>query len=168
MYSSIESTTLSYASMHRTALHFWWGETAAAECIDSKSDVGELLAQPLQDLKKETTSHVVPSMKVEHWIDVWCHWKWTCMNRSWRSMYTRCCQGRLHDVEDSDTTSIACYIIVCCGNSITASSFMSISELNEGITTTLSLGEMRMRWIWGGGIEIQSLSCVNNQTLLYL
>jgi hypothetical protein len=39
------------------------------ECIGSKSEVGRVLTQPRQDVKKETP-HAVPSTKVERKIDV--------------------------------------------------------------------------------------------------
>jgi hypothetical protein len=39
------------------------------ECIGSKIEVGRVLTQPRQDVKKETP-HVIPSTKVERKIDV--------------------------------------------------------------------------------------------------
>jgi Ni,Fe-hydrogenase maturation factor len=47
------------------------GETIVVDCIDSKSEVGVLLTQPLHDLKKETPPHVVHLMEVEQMIDTW-------------------------------------------------------------------------------------------------
>lgn len=39
------------------------GETVVVECINSKSEIGGILTEPLQDLKKETPPHRVPMMK---------------------------------------------------------------------------------------------------------
>lgn len=40
------------------------------ECIGSKSEVGTVLTQARQDVKKDTPPHVVPSTKVERKKDV--------------------------------------------------------------------------------------------------
>jgi hypothetical protein len=44
-------------------------ETAIVEYTSSKSEIG-VLTQPLQDMKEETPSHAVLSMKVERRVDV--------------------------------------------------------------------------------------------------
>jgi hypothetical protein len=52
---------------------FWWRENVVVECISSKSEVGGMLTQPLQDFKKETRPQEIPLRKVERRLDTRTH-----------------------------------------------------------------------------------------------
>jgi hypothetical protein len=46
------------------------GGTIVVDYFASKSGVGGVLTQPLQDVKEEVPPHVVPSTQVEWWVNI--------------------------------------------------------------------------------------------------
>lgn len=108
-----------------------------------------MLTQPLQYLKKETPSHAVPPTKVNERVNIWvvevvlhqpvmgCFVVLTYV----ALMLRPSCPGRGRFGGNLSSSSI----LVCCNSSITSSSIISMSKLDEDISTMVYSNEMRMR-----------------------
>jgi hypothetical protein len=149
MYSSIESATLSYASIHRAVVHFWWGGgTIVVDYFGSKSGVGGVLTQPLQDVKEEVPPHVVPSTQVEWWVNIWV--VEVVVHQPVMGNFTVAVDIPptrlvwLLDVEDYEVRSTSCCIIFCYIN-WNNTSYVNVLEPDEDITMTLDWNEKSKR-----------------------